>query len=180
MGCLSYTPFLFYSYGGYLSYCSVWAVHSVPVILSLLSLFLLISAFDSTDTAAIEPILEYILETKLPNLTPKISDLICSFLTRRSSPSSLTTASTVLFLNPVNRLTSPSPSPPLSVRNPRSTPSSLLLPPLLPYHVKRRGIDTALLLPAGTDSARRSLSSPMPGICPAAPNNRNNLCTPRT
>lgn len=73
---------------------------------------------------------------EIPNLTPKISDLTRSFLSRRSSPSSLTTASTVLLLTPVNRLTSPSPLLPLSVRNPRSTRPSLLLLPLLPCPVK--------------------------------------------
>jgi hypothetical protein len=114
-----------------------------------------------------------------PNLTPKISDLIRLFLPRRSSPSSLTTASTVLLLTLVNRLTSPSPLPPLSVRNPRLTRPSLLLLPLLPCPVKHRGIDTVLLLLVGTDYICRSLLSPMPGICPAAPNNRNTPYTPR-
>ena len=115
-----------------------------------------------------------------PNLTPKISDLTRSFLPRRSSPSSLTTASTVLLLTLVNRLTSPSPLLPLSVRNPRSTRPSLLLLPPLPCPVKHRGIDTALLSLVGTDCICRSLPSPTPGICPAAPNNRNTPCTPRT
>jgi hypothetical protein len=117
---------------------------------------------------------------EIPNLTPKISDLIRLFLPRRSSPSSLTTASTVLLLTPVNRPTSPSPLPPLSARNPRSTRPSLLLLPLLPYPVKHRGIDTALLLPVGTGCPYRSLPSPMPSICPVAPNNRNTLYMPRT
>jgi hypothetical protein len=80
----------------------------------------------------------------------------------------------------VNRLTSPSPLPPLSVRNPRSTRPSLLLLLLLLCPVKHRGIDTALLLLVGTDCLCRSLPSPMPGIYPAAPNNRNTPYTPRT
>ena len=117
---------------------------------------------------------------EIPNLTPKISDLTRSFLPRRSSPSSLTTASTVLLLTPVNRLTSPSPLLPLSVRNPQSTRPSLLLLLLLLCPVKHQGIDTALLLPASTDSARRSLSSPMPSKCPTAPNNRHTPYMPRT
>jgi hypothetical protein len=134
-----------YSYGGYpfflLSICAVFLPIRTGAILSsyflyVLSFFLFVRGLSLLLTFHVGCLLRLCCyhrtytriytriytRNQIPNLTPKISDLTRSFLSRRSSPSSLTTASAIVCTK--SSINSALPTPTTAATVSRKTPGN--------------------------------------------------------